>query len=289
MDASNSTATRMVRRGITKLYRDCSKREFDVPPRNYSTMSASLTIISVLLLFGLWFFWRARGKSKDEEVFTSAARSDHSDLHFTRHYDDGAQTISGQGVITKQKPEDENYPGEVRRRLRTSEDRESQDTNSVSETSWASHNTSADTLVAPWQGSRRASTVSLRDRSKNEKHEGLIELDVAGKRKAFFKPSTGEFFHISPWKSTHSDSEDSDDDDRFGRKAEEKHSTHRALGQMVAGGVSWAVGKRVDQELAERLQRKVDNRKHRQPPQRAGDCLAGEVTNEWPTGKPTIV
>ena len=37
------------------------------------------------------------------------------------------------------------------------------------------------------------------------------------------------------------------------RKAGEKHSAHRALGQMVAGGSEWAVGKKVDQKLTERL------------------------------------
>ena len=237
---------------------------------------------------GTLLVWYSRVKSKSEEVFTSSVKSN---LQFTRHHDDGQETVSGQGVVIKQRPEDHDYPGEpgeIRRRIRSSQDESVQDRRSIGESSWSSNNASSRTLVPSVKESRKSSIVSLQDHSSNEKHEGLIELNVRGKRKAFFKPSTGEFLHISPWKSTHSDDNDSSDDERMKRKAEEKNSTHRALGQMVAGGVSWAVGKKLDDKLAEKLEEK-NHHNWRQPPQRAGDCLAGVVTNEWPTGRPTTV
>ena len=246
VDASNSTASRMLKRAVTMQCKNSGSCHYDVAPRTIPYIPSTMIIICGALLLGFLLVWIHRGKSENGEVFTSPARTDHSDLHFTRHYDTGREVVRGQGVITKQRPEDSDYPGTLRRRLPTFQDHNERKSDHSTEHSWSSYNSSAETLVSPWnppKDSRRPSTVSLHDKSKNEKHEGLIELDVCGKRKAFFKPSTGEFFHISPWKSTHSDDDSSEDEDRTKRKAEEKHSTHRALGQMVMGGVSWAAGK----------------------------------------------
>lgn len=288
-DMSNTTASKVVGRGIRKLYNDSHTGLHDLTPLTSLNVQSFVILIGIMLVLGLLLVWKARGKSKDEDVFNSAARSSHPNLQFTRHHDHGPETVSGQGVLVKRKPEDQDYPGELRRRVRESIDRSSEEQSSIANYSWSSGNTSAETLIAPVKEIRKPSSVSLQDHSANEKHEGLIELDVCGKRKAFFKHTTGEFFHISPWKSTHSEDEDSSDDERLKRKSKEKNSAHRVLGQMVAGGVSWAVGKKVDEKLAERLHEKANRHKSRQLPQRAGDCLAGEITNEWPTGRPTIV
>lgn len=219
--------------------------------QNYPNVPPFVIIITVALVAGSLLLWKARGKSRDEEVFTSAARGN-SNVHLTRHPDDGPETISGQGVVIKQKPDDEHYPGEVRRRLRSSVDADDQDESSIAKRSWSVHHDSVETLVAPTT-ELRAPSISLHDRSANEKHEGLIELDVNGHQKAFFKPSTGEFFHIPKWKHVHSHDESSSHEDRVKTTAVESNSTHRALGQMVAGGAEWAVGEKVHQRLAERL------------------------------------
>lgn len=214
-------------------------------------------------------------------------------MQITHHDDSGSQTVSGQGRIIKEKPEEDQL-AHIERHIHRSQDHD-QDLGYDAE--WRlSNNTSAETLVAPWRDLRKPSNVSVVDESANEKHEGLIELEVAGKTRAFFKPSTGEFLHLKPWKSTHDAGSDSDSDERrLKAKAEEKGSVHRVLGQMLIGGTSWAAGKRVEKVLAEGLQKEgviwgeEGLRHRRQPPLRAGDCVAGEVTNEWPSGKPTLV
>ena len=284
---SNSTVSRLAKRK-PRPCEDFSKCYSEAASAIPLTFSSSVIMVTVTLGIGILLVWYFRGKVKGEEVFASSVKSN---VQFTRHNDDGHETISGQGIVIKQGPEDHDYPGdpgEIRRRLRSSQDGGFQDASSIGQSSWSSNNTSARTLIPSATESRKPSVVSLQDHSSNEKHEGLIELNVRGKRKAFFKPSTGEFFHIPQWKSTHSEDEDSSDEERMKRKAEEKNSTHRALGQMVAGGVSWSLGRRLDDKLAEKLEEK-NHHSFRQPPQRAGDCLAGEVTNEWPTGRPTTV
>ena len=254
----------------------------DVDPSHKVELVLLATLMgTVLLLIGL-LFWMARGQTRTEDVVASAARRAPSDVQITRHHDDGPETVSGQGIVIKERPH-KDFDLPAKRLGRDLQDHQGQSHSRVPD--WSSYSSSAETLVTPWNSPKRASKVSLHDHSANEKHEGLIELDVAGKRKAFFKPSTGEMFHLAPWKSTHSSDEDSDDESRLKSKAAEKNSTHRALGQMIVGGVSWAAGKRIDKKVAEKLQ---EHEKRRQPPQRAGDCLAGEVTNEWPSGRPHL-
>ena len=263
---SNSTVSRYVKRGIPTLCQrsgqTSSRCIWDVVPRTYLETSTVILIVTSSLVLGFLVVWYSRGKTDNEEVFTSPARIDHSNVQehsnvqLTRHFDDGPETISGQGVIIKQKPEDEDYPRDLRRRLRSSQNSEIS-AHSLTDSLWSSHNTSAETLVPPRKETRARSIVSLHDQSADEKHEGLIELDFNGKRKAFFKPSTGEFFHISRWMSTTSTRSDEDDfgnQKSFKHKTAEKNSTQRALGQMVAGGVSWAVGKTESEKMAERLQ-----------------------------------
>ena len=281
VDMSNSTASSSIKREIPTPGKDNTTFQDDPPARTYTNVPSSMVMICIIVVFGLLLIWKARGRSKNEKVFTCPARSNVPNLQFTRHLDHGPETVTGHGVLTKHRPEDKTYPGDIRRRLRSSQDHNSQDMSSLTESSRSSYSNSVETLGVPQKEARKPSVVSLQDHSANEKHEGLIELDVNGKRKAFFKPSTGEFFHIAPWKSTHSDDDSSDEEHRVKQKASEKYRTQRVLGQMVAGGVSWAAGKSVNQTLAEGLQSKVNHRSRGQPPQRVGDSLAGEVTNEW--------
>lgn len=250
----------------------------------------SLAIIAAIGLAAVGILIQiGRRKARKVPPFTSQARSEHSYVQITRHHDSGPETVSGQGMIVKEKP-GEDQLGHIQRHLRRSQDLGK---GMSDDEKWdSSDNSSAETLVTPWKDSHAPSNVSVVDESANEKHEGLIELEIGGKAKAFFKPSTGEFIHLKPWKSTHDSDSDSDsEENRLKSKAEEKGSVHRVLGQMLAGGVSWAAGKSLEKKWAEGLQKENvrwgnDGLRHRrQPPQRAGDCLAGEVTNEWPTGK----
>lgn len=214
-------------------------------------------------------------------------------MQITSHDDSGSKSIPGHGMIVKGKPKADQL-AHFERHKRHSQDHD-QDLNYDAD--WhLSNNTSAETLVAPCRDLSKPSNVSVVDKSANEKHEGIIELEVAGKTKGFFKPSTGDFIHLTHWQSTHDASSDSDfDERRLKAKAEEKRSVHRVLGQILTGGISWTAGKRMEMVLEKRVQKEgviwgeEGLRHRRQPPQRVGDCLAGEVTNEHPSGKPTLV
>ena len=202
-DVSNITSSRVVRREITHHWCNitgrCPGRESpDIRENLWLIILLPMMIVVHMTLSGLCFIWKSRGKSKDEDVFASPTRDEHPTFQFTRHHDDGPEIIVGQGEVIKQHPEDENYPGELRRRLRSSVDagdRDSQDSGRLEKRSFSIHDTSTETLVASTTDSR-APSVSLQDHSADEVHEGLIELDWNGHRKAFFKPSTGEFFRI---------------------------------------------------------------------------------------------
>ncbi len=257
------------------------------------TLTSLVLIAAMALAVAGMLIQIGRRKVRTVPPFTSSARSGHSHVQITRYDDSGSKTVSAQGMIVKEKPEEDQL-AHLERHMHHSQDH-GQDLGDDADW-YFSNNTSAETLVAPWKDLRKPSNVSVLDKSANEKHEGLIELEVAGKTKAFFKPSTGEFIHLKPWKSTHHSGSDSDSDERrFKAKAEEKGSVYRVLGQMFTGGVSWAAGKKVEKVLVEGLQKEgviwgeEGLRHRRQPPQRAGDCLAGEVTNEWPSGRPTLV
>lgn len=245
----------------------------------------ALAVVGLLIQIG-------RRKSRTVPPFTCPARSEHSHIQITRHYDSGSETFSGPGMIIKEKPEGDRLV-QFQRDMRRSQDH-GQD---LRDADWHWYNdTSAETLVAPWKDTRKPSHVSVLDESANEKHEGLIELQIAGKTKAFLKPSTGDFIHLKPWKRSDDGSSGSESEEEWLKpKAEEKGSVHRVLGEMLAGGIMWAVGKSFQKPTMEGLQREngiwgeEGLRRRRQVPQRVGDCLAGEITNECPSGKPTLV
>ena len=244
---------------------------------NFSSVAivlASTVIMGGLSLIIFRRYWRT------EEVFTSPVRSD---WQFTRHHQDGPEIVSGEGYrIIRRNPEDDHPLGQLRQRIRNSQPNAVE--NPTGEPTWQSHNTSADTLVGLWKDTKwGTSKVSLTNDTSDEKHENLIELETEGPNKTFFDPGTGEFIHLTPWKSAGGE-------ESHGLKPDGKGSTKRALAQMTLGGTGWAGGKNIDDQLAEELQayskgvEKKDSESHK-----AGDCITGHMVNEVPSGKHTMV
>ena len=139
-----------------------------------------------------------------------------------------------------------------------------------------STNISSTTLV----DGRSESRVSLKDHSSGENHEGLIELQINGRTKAFFKWETGELFHLKHWNRQ-----------RDGYSSDSENSVSN--GEMDFAETSpedsvLAKGKTIIDKCSEQLQ--LEHEKwhigHSHATQQAGDCLAGLVTNQLPTGMP---
>lgn len=132
--------------------------------------------------------------ARSTEIFTSPARSD---IHITRHKDTGPRTVTGQGILEKHYPGDHDL-GQIRKRISASQIQDSlmKDTTSIQST-----DSSSKTLVDKCSETK----VSLHDSSSGEKHEGLVELQMNGHTKAFFKLETGEFFHLKHWKDKYKD------------------------------------------------------------------------------------
>lgn len=244
---------------------------------NFSSVAivlASTVIMGGLSLIIFRRYWRT------EEVFTSPVRSD---WQFTRHHQEGPETVSGDGYrIIWRNPEDDHPLGQLRQRIRSSQPNAVE--NPTGEPMWQAHNTSEDTLVGPWNNTKwGTSKVSLTNDASDEKRENLIELETEGPNKTFFDPETGEFIHLTPWKST-------GDEEVHGLQPDGKGSTKRALAQMTLGGTGWAGGKNIDDQLAEELQANSKRvGKKEAEAQKAGDCVTGHMANEVPSGKPMMV
>ena len=188
--------------------------------------------------------------------------------------------------MTRHKPDDASYPTSLRRLRPEPQDNEMEDFEG-GDFDWPLYNVSAETLTdPPEKSSKRPSRASILDKSANEKHDNLIELEFNGKTKAFFKPDTGEFLHFKPWKSNHDSDDDYENEKHLKAKIEEKGSTHRAIGKMIAAGVSFGTGKEMEDTVAKGLEKtdvKIEGsglRQRLQPPQQWGDNLAGEVSRE---------
>ena len=239
--------------------------------------SGAILVSAVLVLGGLLLVF-ARRKSRIREVFQSPARSD---VQTMRQNQEGTETITGQSVkIIKQNPGDYQHAGQLRQRILNIPNQNEND--SKDGAAW--HST--DTLVSPWTGPD-PSKVSITNGSADEKHEGLIELETTGGSKAFFDLETGKFVHLTPWKSTHNDGEELDDDHSL--KADDKGSIKSALAHMATGGAAWAGGKEVDDMLKMKIRDEDKRIEKGEIPQRAGDSLAGQVTNERLSGWPQTV
>lgn len=243
-----------------------------------SFSSVALVLTSTVTIGGLSLivfrrYWRT------EEVFASPVRSD---WQFTRHHQEGPETVSGEGYrMIRCNPEDDHPLGQLRQGIRSSQPNAVE--NPTGEPIWKSHNISEDTLVGPWKDTKwGTSKVSLTNDASDEKHENLIELETEGPNKTFFDPETGEFIHLTPWKST-------GDEEVHGLRPDSKGSTKRALAQMTIGATGWAGGKNIDDQLAEELQTNSRGVKAEESTRhQAGDCVTGDMANEVPSGKPTM-
>ena len=173
----------------------------EYPPKlaNFSNrnISAPTIIIGTTLALGGLTLIIARRNARSTEIFTSPA---YSDIHITRHKDTGPKTVSGQGILERHKSEDHDL-GEIHKQLRASQNQDSlmRDTAPLQ-----SIGSSSTTLVDHCSEPK----VSLEDGSSGEKHKGLIELQMNGHTKAFFKLETGELFHLKHWKDKYKDASD---------------------------------------------------------------------------------
>ena len=177
-------------------YVGCQLKLANVTSRRFS--APAIVMITNLALGGL-ILVIARRNARSTEIFTSPACSD---IHITHHKDTGPKTVTGQGILEKHKSEDHDHDfGEIHKRIRASRDQDSliKDTAPLQST-----DSSSTTLV---DGSNK-SKVSLEDSSSGEKHEGLVELQMNGHTKAFFKFETGEFFHLRHWKHKYKEHSD---------------------------------------------------------------------------------
>ena len=107
-------------------------------------------------------------------------------------------------------------------------------------------------------------------------------METKGPSKTFFDPETGEFIHLTPWKST-------GDEDLHVFKPDGKVIIKRAFAQMTLGATGWAGGKNIDDQLAEELQANSKGVEKEPEEPTAGDGITGSMINESPAGKPTIV
>lgn len=164
-------------------------------------ISAPAILVSTILALAWLMVMITRRNARSTEVFESPACSD---IHIIRHQDTGPETVTGQGIIQRHNSADHGV-GELRKRIRASQD---QDNLMKDSTSTQLTDKSSTTLVKD----RSDPKVSLHNRSSGEKHEGLIELQMNGHTKAFFKLETGEFFHLKHWRDKHHKASDSSQD-----------------------------------------------------------------------------
>ena len=210
----------------------------------------------------------------EELVFTSPVRSEGT-VKVTRHRPEGSETVEPEGPvqITKRKPPEDYGIGEVRRRVLRGQLRRADSGADIEEglLGKANLNSSDDTLVAAWSESS-SKKVSIATSSNEGLHDGLIELKPSGSTKNFLDPDTGASYHLSPWKSTHSD--DEDEEPYLHTKPNEVGAVKHAIVKMSVGSAALANGKAIEDQVGDALQTKE------RIPQQTGDCLAGEVTNE---------
>ena len=236
---------------------------------------ATILISAILLAF-------ARRRSRDREPLQSAARTD---VLVTRAKGKETETVAEQDVrVVKHNADHNHYPGHLRQRFQPLQAEADKGASEVAtwQTINSSISSSSETLVDPLTGSD-PHKVSITDRAANETHEGLIELKTKGDNKTYFDPETGEFIHLTPWKSPHKDDDESKDN--HSGKAATKKDTTLAFARMATGLGAWAGGKDVDDALA----REIADAENRRIAQRAGDCLTGLVTHEQPSGWPQPV
>lgn len=257
------------------LYLGCHSPEANITSRNISITAIIISTALTAVAFGGLTLIFARPNARSKEIFTSPARSD---MQMTRLKDSGPTIFTGQGIVGRN-PEDHQDLGQLRKRIRASQDRDSL----MKETApLQSTNSSSTTLV----GGHSKSQVPIENSSSGEKHDGLIELQINGHTKAFLKLETCEFFRLTHRKRQHNDDSGSSSDSENPLSIAEE-----GFAQNGPGTSALAKGKIVKDKWIEELEREHQNwhNRHSHATQQAGDCLAGLVTNEFPTGKPQTI
>ena len=186
---------------VSNWMKDPSKQKCSFPyigcqPEWAPFASAPAIIISATLALGGLIVIFALRNARSTEVFTSPASSD---IQITREEDDGPEAVTGQAILEKHDSGDLDHDlGGIHKQARASHDQDSlmKDTAPLQSTE-----SSSTTLV----DSRSEPKVSLEDSSSGEKHEDLVELQVNGHTKAFYKPETSELFRLKHWKDKHTD------------------------------------------------------------------------------------
>ena len=297
---------KLIRRDFSK---SCSFTIHDCRPGEEKTSrlgSYPLAILFALtvILGGLvcHLAWR---RSQPSEVFVSPARFEYQ---ITRHHERGPETTRGQATrIIRHRPDEDEYPGELRRSIQLGE----AGGDSADKSLWQPYNSSTDTLVNPWPG-KNPSKVSITNHAEDEHHEGLIELETTGGNKTFFDQDTGEFIHITPWHAP--------PDDLNPVEGDKRGSVKRAIAKMFSGGTALGAGKvvgdavktKVDEEpkstaierLREEFAQHITSRdgeeskigaidrlreefaQRRCYTYQAGDCVTAELTKSGPNAQP---
>ena len=186
---------------VSKWTKDQSKQTCRFPyigcqPAWAPFASAPSIVISATLALGGLFLIFALRNARSTEIFTSPARSD---IHITQEKDDGPKTVTGQAILEKHDSGDHDHDlGKIHKQARASHDQDSLmiDTAPLQSTE-SSSTTAVDSCSEP--------KVSLEDSSSGEKHEDLVELQVNGHTKAFYKKETGELFRLKHWKDKYKD------------------------------------------------------------------------------------
>ena len=249
----------------------------------HQALSISKTFYLLLLAFttvilGAVLLAFARRRLRDGEPVQSPARNE---VLVTLYNEQGTETVAGQDVrVIKHNPDDNHDPGHLRRRIRSLQP---EDENSPDEvTAWQAINSSSDTLVNPLTGSN-PSKVSITDRPANEKYEGIIELETTGDNKTSFEPETDKIIHLPLWKIPNKN--DNKKNSVHSGKTATKGNTMRVFARMATALSALAGGPEVDNAIVD----KITYAENKIVAQRAGDSLAGLVTNERPSGMPQLV
>lgn len=259
-----------------------------------------------MVILGILLYWLVYS-SRNESVITSQAQTE---VKVTRHYSHGAETINSDGPLNfvKNYPGDDHPLGRIRRRL-VRDRAQNQSLDSIHSDGYLSNldskNSSANTLVGSWTGSE-ISKVSITTSHDDKNHDGLLELRSTDSTKHFLDPNTGEFIHLTPWKST------IDGDKESTSKAKPKYDVSHVIAKIGAGSAAfssknvdektlakekkkWPKGiKGVKEEGERKLAREIKvikekkDAKDKTPP-RAGDCITGNIIQENPTMKPRLV
>ena len=137
-------------------------------------------------------------------------------------------------------------------------------------------NTSFETIPRGWTNNTPAisSGVSLTKDNGENHTEGLVEVEPKDGTRRFIDLKTGELHLLSPWKS----SGNAEEDDELPRNPDFNRSgtVQRAIAELGMGGAALAEGKTLEDSMIESLRHA-----HTEPvTQKAGDSLAGEVSNE---------